>query len=521
MGVSKRWIDLALVGCLLGSGLGFGTGCAKGSASGRDLSVDLRTDLIAGVEFTAVEVTVDGMDAQLEAADPGADYVGGVRVGEFDDVPRGGVGVTVELSNPGGIVIARRVAVQLENDTAITVVITRDCRGVECPGDGTASNTACLGGECVDPSCTPETPELCPMDDCAVPADCPDPVQSCQQASCVFGRCLYADRGTCGAGRYCDERAGCTDIGTDAGVFDAGPRDAGTDAGPCGDVVCEGFSICDPFIEGCVSFRSCIGPDECDSGDICRNSYCVPSDYDVDGDGVPASDDCDERDATISPEAPELCNSRDDDCDTMSDEGNPGVLCAAEGGECMDGTCGCPPDRFDVDGVPETGCECMGAPLVSEGTTCAEAIDLGSVSDVGQMVMAMGNVLPATREVWYRVLAVDAPDTSCDEFHARAQLLTNPDDRFEITVFRGGCGSAACEDAGYTDFSWATDFRLNVMGRDTGQCPCLAGGRPADGVATCSDDSTALLIRVRRRDAAAPPSCDGYTLELSNGVYDT
>ncbi len=499
------------------------TGCAKGSGTGFDVSVDLRTDLVPGVEFTAVQVRLEGETTTLEPAHPERDYLEGVRVAEFEGVSGGAIELIVDVSNGSGVVVSRRVAVTVQNDTAVTVVITRDCRGVECPGDGSTSNTACLGGECVDPSCTPETPELCPTADCTVAADCDAPMQACLEANCIVGRCLYADRGSCGDGRYCDERSGCVDVGVDAGPIDGGGMDAGTDAGPCGSIMCEGFSICDPFIGGCVSLRGCIGPDECDSGDICRNSYCVPEDYDVDGDGVPASEDCDERDAAISPDATEVCNLVDDDCDMMADEGNIGDLCASApgGGECMDGVCGCPPDRFDVDGVSSTGCECMASPVSTAGLTCAEAIDLGSVSDVGEMTMAMANVLPADREVWFRILATDAADTACDNFHARIQFLENPDDRFEFTVFRGGCGAATCADMGYTDFSWATDFRATIDATETGQCPCLSTARAPDGVATCSDDSSVLLVRVRRRAAGPMPSCDGFVLELSNGVYDT
>ena len=52
-----------------------------------------------------------------------------------------------------------------------------------------------------------------------------------------------------------------------------------------------------------------------DSGDP------VDPDIDADGDGVPASVDCDDADAEVFPGAPEVCNNIDDDCDDAVDEG--------------------------------------------------------------------------------------------------------------------------------------------------------------------------------------------------------
>jgi hypothetical protein len=50
-------------------------------------------------------------------------------------------------------------------------------------------------------------------------------------------------------------------------------------------------------------------------------NYDCPSTGDNDGDGYPSTTDCDDTDATVYPGATETCNSVDDDCDTVVDEG--------------------------------------------------------------------------------------------------------------------------------------------------------------------------------------------------------
>ncbi|MBU0606397.1 MAG: putative metal-binding motif-containing protein, partial [Armatimonadetes bacterium] len=45
-----------------------------------------------------------------------------------------------------------------------------------------------------------------------------------------------------------------------------------------------------------------------------------PSFLDADGDGYDSDVDCDDGDATVYPDAPELCNGVDDDCDGEVDE---------------------------------------------------------------------------------------------------------------------------------------------------------------------------------------------------------
>lgn len=314
----------------------------------------------------------------------------------------------------------------------------------------------------------------------------------------------------------------------DAGRRDSGSRDAAGDAdadvvpdagGECSPP-CAPFHYCDSG--RCREYPSCSGNGSCPRpGDVCHNRRCVPGDVDVDGDGSPAAEDCDETNADRYPGNDEICNGADEDCDALIDEGDPAALCESHpgGGICMDGSCGCPPGTFDLDrSVP--GCECSAEPPLDQGTSCAAAIDLGDLNDTGSTTMVSGNVLPDDREVWYRFRGVDSADTSCDNYHVRVRFASNPDNAFEFTVYRGGCTTAACSDSGFDDYVWATDLRATVGGRRTGQCPCTApGASSVDDRSVCENDTADYFVRVRRR-LGSILGCQSYTLEISNGLYD-
>lgn len=346
----------------------------------------------------------------------------------------------------------------------------------------------------------------------------------------LFAATLAVAVGGCASGNEPDAGGGGDSGGIDSGRVDSGARDSGSsdammtvDSGPdaCPSP-CDPFQYCDSGT--CRDYPACRGDGTCDRpGDVCHNRHCVPGDVDIDGDGSPASEDCDETDPERFPENAEICNGIDDNCNDMIDEGDPAVICEfyPGGGICIGGNCGCPPGSFDLD-RSIAGCECVAAPPIDQGLGCGSPIDLGNLNDSGQMLTVSGNVMPDDREVWYSFRAVDSADTSCDNFHVRAQFLTNPADTFELTVFKGDCATVACEDIGYTDYSYATDFRADVAGLLTGQCPCAApgGAEPAANVSLCEDDSANYFVRVRRR-AGSALSCETYTIEISNGIYDT
>ncbi|MFO0711175.1 MAG: MopE-related protein [Sandaracinus sp.] len=293
------------------------------------------------------------------------------------------------------------------------------------------------------------------------------------------------------------------------------PRDAGSDAPDvCGRVTCMPFQYCMRGV--CVDYPNCRGDGTCaTAGDVCRSRRCVPGSVDVDGDGDPAATDCDETNASRSSRLPEICDTIDNNCNGAADDGDPAALCASSdaGGLCMaGGVCSCPSGTYDIDrGVP--GCECTAAPALTDGTSCAAAIDVGDIPDTAGTMTVTGNAID--RDVWYRFRAVDTPDVSCDQFNIGIHLSAATAPEYEITVFRGSCDSAT-ECDGFADYNFALDFREDRAGTLTGQCNCWTG-TPIDNVSPCEDNTTEVFVRVRHRGGASR-TCAGYSLTLSNGV---
>jgi len=211
---------LALVGC-----------------SGDDLTlvVDLRTDLTPGIEFFTVDTRLDGERLETTGFLLGQSVFEGRRIAEYGGLGPGTHTVDVDMLDATGTIATRRVVVELRESTGITVLITRDCAGVTCPGSGDdGSATQCHGGRCVADSCAPEVLDDCGDAECTVDGDCP-PGPTCAASRCVAGTCLLdPDDGRCGTGERCDVVEGCVALpDVDAGPMDTGPMDTGPmDTGP-------------------------------------------------------------------------------------------------------------------------------------------------------------------------------------------------------------------------------------------------------------------------------------------------
>lgn len=170
------------------------------------------------------------------------------------------------------------------------------------------------------------------------------------------------------------------------------------------------------------------------------------------------------------------------------------------------------------------GGACDPEPLpVTAGGQCANAIDVGDLSDVmADVVTVTGNGMPAGREIWWTFRATDDLDLAGDEFHVDVRFLVNGGDAYEMDIYRNSCSAVdrLCENS-RGPFDWYTDFPTMSTGC-SGPSPCGEGDcvpPPGDveGVNVCSDNTAVFNVVVRKTDGLE--SCDGFTVELSNGLY--
>lgn len=192
-----------------------------------ELRVDVRTDYVAGIEFAEAVVRFDGVETRR--AFGSEDHTRQEhRLAEVDARP-GSFPLEVRLvAGDGRTLAARDVSVRVQGtSTGVTVVITRSCRDVVC-----GETESCLGGRCVTPECVRGDEPSCPEPECRASGDCTSAFADCVRPTCEAGVCLYA--GSCAEGSFCDPVEGCQPLpGADAGPGDAG-TDAGTDGGRCG-----------------------------------------------------------------------------------------------------------------------------------------------------------------------------------------------------------------------------------------------------------------------------------------------
>ena len=175
----------------------------------------------------------------------------------------------------------------------------------------------------------------------------------------------------CTAGAACEDSTGGGGLHCNSPVDggDAGPPpDTGApDAGPSPDPVPVDTDMDGtPDDQDCAPEDAAIHPnapelcngldDDCDSAIDEELPDCSGGGDDTDGDGVPDLQDCAPNDPSVHPGAPEVCNAVDDDCDGAVDEGLAdcgGSSGDSDGDGVADALDNCPtaanPDQQDTD----------------------------------------------------------------------------------------------------------------------------------------------------------------------------
>jgi hypothetical protein len=211
--------------------------------------VNVRTDLAVVAELAGVRVTIS-QGGRVRAtgervAVHGDPWFDGLRVADAAGLRAAQTEIVASALDVFGDVLAERtVVVDLDASRVVTVILTRDCRGVVCPTAARPGATTCVAGACVAPSCLDDEAACAP--ECTGDGECGSSA-ACAEARCVEGACLFrvaAD--ACAPGMYCDPETGCRMI--TVAIRDGGVRDASaSDAAPALDA----GTACIPVAETC------------------------------------------------------------------------------------------------------------------------------------------------------------------------------------------------------------------------------------------------------------------------------
>jgi hypothetical protein len=339
---------------LLALGLLFSVGCGDAQVG---LTVDLITDWRAGLDFTTVETSLSreadgsGEIRQETFTTTGTeDFVSGVRVAELTEVGGGRLFVRVALRDAASRVIATRsLELSLERSFAATVLITRSCRDVECPAPmGAPDLSECQGGSCVDPRCSPSTPEFCPPPECESDGECIAALDWCSgDRICADGYC------------FCRDIAPPEDTGpADTAPPDTTPPPDCTVDSDCGSPTYGAWSACTGFTSTCAESGGMHSRDvttpTCGADGTCGTAMSTESEActrDTDGTGCDDGNPCTVSDvcsgASCSGGTPRNCSDGNpctaDSCNTSSGCVNTPMaehsVCGASYQRCCGGSC--------------------------------------------------------------------------------------------------------------------------------------------------------------------------------------
>jgi len=206
------------------------------------------------------------------------------------------------------------------------------CEAISCAGctDSNACNydaTATIeDGTCEAISCAGCTDSnACNYDDTATIEDGTCEAISCagctDSNACNYDATATIEDGSCLViGMSCEDGNLCTSNDTlDANCNCVGTPNICDDGNQCT------TDACDPINGGCIYTPVADGT-SCDDGDQATTSVCIAGActvvvVDLDADGYDSTLDCDDNNPDVYPNAPELCDGIDNNCDGVVDEG--------------------------------------------------------------------------------------------------------------------------------------------------------------------------------------------------------
>jgi hypothetical protein len=252
----------------------------------------------------------------------------------------------------------------------------------------------------------------------------------------------------------------------------ANPPYVVTQGGDCNDsngaIKPNATEICDNIDNNCDG-NTDLGCDD-DGDDYCDENMQVVNAPSVCPKG---GGDCNDQNGAINPSITETCNGLDDDCNSAVDDGDDSDLCSLDNASpsCNSGNCeidSCTATYYDINNSDGDGCECKEDSNESGGDTCDTAYVIGALADGGDTATYTGNIVPGGDSDWFSFTATDQADVQCDLLDIKVEFTSNPDSQFILDVYRGSCAGGNNLCIGSDAFSWSTNFYDEGLG----ECPC-------------------------------------------------
>jgi hypothetical protein len=250
---------------------------------------------------------------------------------------------------------------------------------------------------------------------------------------------------------------------------------------------------------------------------------------DDDGDGFTEEQgDCDDGDASVNPQADEFFNSRDDDCDGLTDEGTEGYDDDGDGLSEVGGDC----DDADATQYPGAAEACDGEDddcdgIVDETTPCFDDDGDGWAETAGDCNDGSTSVYPGAPEL------ADFVDNDCDGV-ADEGTVNYDDDGDGYAEISGdcndsnaaispaatercgdgvdnNCNGSADEEGAALCTNYYYDFDGDAYGTTTGRCLCAPSGYYTSTYNTDCYDSNG---------SANPGASSWFTTSRGDGSYD-